>query len=535
MRNGWGSEASGQAIVRLEGITKRFGDLVALDEVDLEVGPGEVHAIVGANGSGKSTLVKVIGGVYTPDAGTITLGGKRLASLGSPAEAAERGVRVVHQEAPLVDTLSVAEVVALFTGYGARSVGRIRWRELRERARNLLQTLGVAVDVGVLCADLGPADRAGVALGITFGNLLSSGDVVHDADTGDPCLIILDEVTASIPEGETVGHLAQVRRAADLGLGVIMITHRLGEVRAADRFSVLREGRVVYSGPVTREVTEDRLVGLIVGDVERPAARSSTDGGLPASLLWAGTGRSVSGMARTERPALSVENLTGNRLAGVSFQAWPGEVVGFAGLKNSGLKELPEVLGGAVRRSGGQIRVNGRELPKELTPHRVIGAGIAMIPADRLRDGGVASLSVAENVVLPEVGTYWHRPARRRHVVNTVIDAFDVRPRDMRTLFGTLSGGNQQKILMGKWLLLAPSVLVLDDPTYGVDPGARELVFSAIKDAASKGVAVLFFSTEPEQIVRLCSRAIVLRSGRVAAELSGSDLSLRLLTRLGSE
>ena len=209
-----------------------------------------------------------------------------------------------------------------------------------------------------------------------------------------------------------------------------------------------------------------------------------------------------------------------------SFSALPGEIVGFAGLRGSGVEELPRLLSGDDRWHAGQIELGGTVLSKGGRPRAMIEAGLAAIPADRLRAGGVASLSVNENVILPALGDYWHKPSLRTQVVDSVIKAVNVRPAKPQNLFSTLSGGNQQKVLLGKWLLLHPSVLVLDDPTYGVDPGARETIFEAVEDAARRGVCVLFFSTEPEQLVRICHRVLVLRDGEIVTELSGPELAL---------
>jgi ribose transport system ATP-binding protein len=224
--------------------------------------------------------------------------------------------------------------------------------------------------------------------------------------------------------------------------------------------------------------------------------------------------------------AIRVQDLVGSQLRSCSFSARPGEIVGFAGLRGSGVEELPRLLSGDDRWLGGHVQIGDRILRKGGQPRSMIEAGLTAIPADRLRAGGVASLSVNENVVLPALGDYWHKPSLRDRVVGSVIKAFDVRPPKPENLFGTLSGGNQQKVLLGKWLLLRPSVLVLDDPTYGVDPGARETIFEAVEDAARRGVCVLFFSTEPEQLVRICNRVLVLRDGDIITELSGPDLAL---------
>jgi ABC-type sugar transport system ATPase subunit len=231
------------------------------------------------------------------------------------------------------------------------------------------------------------------------------------------------------------------------------------------------------------------------------------------------------------RAVLEAEHLAGELVRDVSFTLGVGEIVGIGGLAESGVGELPLLLSGARRRSAGTLRVDGRELPDHASPRELIDAGVALLPADRLRSGGIASLSVKENVVLPDARRYWHRRGAERSTLRHLIERLDVRPPSPTALFGSLSGGNQQKVLLGKWLLLGPSVLVLDDPTSGVDPGARETIFSILREAASEGLSMLLFSTELEQLVAMCSRVLVLRDGSVTTELAGDELTRENVTK----
>jgi len=512
----------------LDRVSKRFGDVVALDEVSFDLIPGQIHALLGANGSGKSTLVKIMSGVYAPDAGALLFDSTRLAGMGSPAGAAERGVRVVHQEAPLIDTLSVTEAVAIFRGFNAKALGPIAWRRLRRQVQQLLDRMDVPISAAQQCNTVQPADRAGLALAIVV------GDLFERAADGPPVkLLIVDEVTAAIHESETGRHLDRLLAVADMGVAVVMVTHRLGELRVADDVTVLRAGQVVYreaGGP-------RRAVGELVAEMIGPTAEDTSPSQAPEAdsaperlaTLW---NAAPAQGARDRHPqlassdAIRVHELVGTQLRSCSFSGRPGEIVGFAGLRGSGVEELPRLLSGDDRWLSGHVVIGDRTLHKGGQPRSMIEAGLTAIPADRLRAGGVASLSVNENVMLPALGDYWHKPSLRDRVVASVTHAFDVRPPKPENLFGTLSGGNQQKVLLGKWLLLRPSVLVLDDPTYGVDPGARETIFEAVEDAARRGVCVLFFSTEPEQLVRICTRVLVLRDGDIITELSGQDLAL---------
>ena len=529
----------------LDRVSKTFGSFVALDEVSLALVPGQIHALLGANGSGKSTLVKVVSGVYSPDGGDVLFESARLASLGSPAEAAARGIRVVHQEAPLIDTMSVMEAVAIFRGFGAKNLGPVPWRRLRRQVQQLLDRMNLPIDAGQQCDTVRPADRAGLALAIVV------GDLFDEARTGTDRvkLLIVDEVTAAIPEAEAAPHLERLRAVADLGVAVLMVTHRLGELEIADDITVLRAGKVVYREAGNARRSNGELVSEMIGPTTdfnlvttgtpaSPATTSEPEVGDLLEKLWDSAPNrrgAASPNGDVPQQAIRVEMLTGSQLNQCSFSAAPGEIVGFAGLRGSGVEELPRLLSGDERWRSGQVTIGSTVVDTGGSPRVMIKAGLAAIPADRLRAGGVASLSINENIILPAQGDYWHKAARRSQVVENVIAAFDVRPPKPRNLFGTLSGGNQQKVLLGKWLLLRPSVLVLDDPTYGVDPAAREAIFEAVEDAARRGVCVLFLSTEPEQLMRICDRVLVLRDGQIVTELSGEQMALESVVEWSSQ
>jgi ABC-type sugar transport system ATPase subunit len=504
--------------VAARGISKSFPGTCALDRVDLSVGAGEVHALLGANGSGKSTLVKILSGVYRPDAGELRVGEHDLALLGSPGEAHALGIAVVHQESPLVDTLTVAECVALFRGYPTRR-GRILWRAVRRDTRDLLERFGVSVDPGTLAGLLTPAQRALVALAIALDGV--------SAGQREVSLLILDEVTASLPEDQAASYLEQVGMLARSGTPVLMVTHRLSELHElATHVTVLRDGRRVHHA-TAGAVDDDTLIRHIVGaDRENvDPAREHVDGVAAVEQLWTGRHRV------RDDSVLEAEHLAADLIRDVSFTLRAGEIVGVGGLADSGIAELPLVLSGGRPRTGGALRIAGREIPAQTSPRATIDAGLALLPADRLRSGGIASLAVAENVVLPDARSYWHRRGAERATLRRLIERLDVRPPSSSALFGSLSGGNQQKVLLGKWLLLGPSVMVLDDPTSGVDPGARETIFSILREAASGGLAILLFSTELEQLVAMCSRVLVLRNGTIETELAGGELTREAVTK----
>jgi ribose transport system ATP-binding protein len=281
----------------------------------------------------------------------------------------------------------------------------------------------------------------------------------------------------------------------------------------------------VHSGPAA-EAEHRQLVSMMVGP-SAPTSEAATAAGGSMARLWKAFGLpdGKSAPARSEGDAVLVaERLSGQVLRDVSFTLRRGEIVGIAGLTESGIAELPLLLGGVTSRTGGRLVVNGEELPQKMTPRRAIDAGVALLPVDRLRSGGIATLDVTENTLLPSLGRFWHARGRERAAMDQVIREFDVQPPRREALLGKLSGGNQQKVLLAKWLALRPNVLILEDPTSGVDPNARATMFRVMREAAQEGVAILFLSTEPDQLAAMCSRVLVLRDGGIAAELTGADL-----------
>lgn len=511
--------------VDVRSVCKTFAGVRALQRVTLNIPDGDVTAVVGANGSGKSTLAKVLSGVYRPDSGDLTVGRATSGGFHSPSEATAAGVRIVHQEAPLVNALSVAEAMAMFSRYPTGAGGRIRWRELARWARANLEQLNVAIDPRQPCSSLSSAERALVSLAVALG-------------AGAPHLLILDEVTAALTEGEAATYLGRMRTIAERGGAVMMVTHRLGELRYADRVVVLRDGQVVAS--YTGVVDEEHLIADMVGDrTYRAQGRISTLGQRPeVARLWEEDAKRTA-LARSATRAgevLSVRGLCGSTVHELDLTVARGEIVGVAGLRGSGVDELPYLLTGNRSRRAGEVLVAGQLLPRRATPADARRLGISFLPADRLRQGGVAALQVSTNVILPDIRRFWHRPGRERAVTEAVIAALDVRPPSAAMRFGNLSGGNQQKVLLGKWLRLAPAVLILDDPTNGVDPGARRVLFEGVFEAARAGMGVLLLSSEPEQLVLHCERVLVLREGRLAHELRRGahgdvDLTLDALTR----
>lgn len=505
-------------------ISKEFAGIKALDDVGIALADREVHALLGANGSGKSTLAKILTGVYQPEAGQIVVGQHAVTSITSPHQAASLGIAVVHQEAPLIDTMTVAEGVALFRGYPTRG-GRVSWPRLYDETSAMLRSFDVNVDPHQLAGSLSPAERALVAMVIALDQVKLGLE-----------LLILDEVTASLPENQAAIFLDRVAAIARAGTAVLMVTHRLAELQGrVDRVTVLRDGRVVHAGRAG-DSDNRTLISLMVGNREpaRGSGRHPDGGGV--ARLWAaaralGDPPIARGPAEQDEVVLQARHFGGQFMKDVSFDLRRGEIVGVAGLIESGVTELPKILGGLSDRTGGTLSVDGAVLPLSLTPRALIEAGVMLLPVDRLRSGGIASLPLTTNALLPALGRYWHSRQREDRVMDRVVKELDVRPPRPSALFGKLSGGNQQKVLLAKWLLLHPKVLVLEDPTSGVDPNARATMFDILRDAAYEGVSILFFSTEPEQLADMCSRVLILRDGTVATELIGDDLAQDVISR----
>ena len=493
--------------LRVRALTKTFGGGRALDSVDLEIVPGEVHALLGENGSGKSTLIKVLSGYHRPDAGSsVEIAGRAL-PFGSALGSYELGARFVHQDLGLVEASSIGDNLAFGPGFPTR-LGTIRARVARQRARRALEEMELDADPRDLVASLSPAQKTGVAVARA---LL--------ADDGHPArLLVLDEPTARLPEEEVEHLLEIVRTVARRGIGVLYVTHRLDEVfEVATTATVLRDGRKVATEPVaglTRDVLLHQLLGAALEKAHRLEAEVHAEPGVPA---------------------LSVTGLVSEVLREVSLVVRPGEVVGLAGITGSGRDALCATLFGARPRDGGTVVVGERELPAG-RPDLAMARGVAYVPAERKLQGCFVDLSARENIGLTSLRALWklprvHRGAERA-MARRWFDRFAVRPVDGVELpLSSFSGGNQQKVVFGKWFQREPVLFLLDEPTQGVDVGAKAELHRALFDAARAGAAVLMSSSDVDELVTTCDRVVVLRGGRVVASLSGSDLTVHALSR----
>jgi len=483
------------AHVELRDIGKSFGAARALEAVSLRIARGSIHALVGENGAGKSTLGKIVSGVIAPDHGEMLLGGEPV-RFHSPREAIARGIVLIAQELSLVPALSVAENV--FLGTEPRRAGFLRRATLRRRYAELAGAVGFELDGDAPVRRLRVADQQKVE--------------IMRALSRDAGLIVMDEPTAALSRPDVARLHETIRRLAGSGTTIVLVSHLLREVLdLAREVTILRDGRVVRTAPAAGETEQ--------------------------SLLNAMLGRSLGATFPAKRPpgaaapvVLSVAGLTAAGVHDVSLEVRAGEIVGLAGLVGAGRTELARALQGASPVAAGTVRVaGGRELAGPRSTRRALDAGIAMIPESRQEQGLLLMRSVTENASLSSLRRFsrfglMRRRAERR-AVEQMLGRVDVRAPSPAAAAGTLSGGNQQKLLFARMLLCGPRVLVADEPTRGVDVGAKRALYDLLTTLASDGLGVLLISSDVEEILGLAHRVLVMRTGKITAELSGGDLT----------
>ncbi|WP_083884116.1 sugar ABC transporter ATP-binding protein [Nocardia higoensis] len=490
----------------VHGLRKSYGGLPVLRGVDLTVEPGEIHALLGANGAGKSTLIKCLSGAESPDAGEIMVRGRRQHDL-TPRVAREAGVAVIHQTPSLTLTLDVADNIFL-----GNEPTRGPW--LRNRRRAVARSAELLSELG---SDIAPdADLR------SLGNAELAVIEIAKALAREPAVLILDEPTASLTEREVVQLAVQMRRLRDRGLPLLFVTHRLTEaLELADRVTVLRGGEVVLNSAAA-ELSKDDLVAAIVGP--RSASVLSRRARRPAGV--------------DTSPRLDVRDLSGPGVGPVRLRVAPGEIVGLFGLVGAGRTELLETLAGARRRSGGQVFLDGRRVTHR-SPGDAIADGVALVPSDRLRKSIFATLSGETNVMVSRLSTtarygLVRSRAAERATFSRTAKSLGLWPSRGDLDANRYSGGNQQKLVIGRWLngIGTVRLLLLDEPTDGVDVGARDELYAAVREFAGKGGAVLLASSEPEELMAVADRVVVLARGRVAGELGHESLDEHGLLRL---
>jgi ribose transport system ATP-binding protein len=483
--------------------TKSFNGVTVLHPLSFQVAPGEVHALVGQNGSGKSTLVKCLSGVYSPDSGHAAVFGRRLQF---PVHApAEHGIAVIHQDIGLAENMTVLENLGINAKYGTRLLAPVSARREKETYREIFDRLDIDLPFDEPISSLSPAAHA----------LIGVARAMRVMSEHDRMLFILDEPTAHLSRVEAERVTTFMRRVAQLGSSVIFISHRLNEVlQYCDTATVIRDGRIVSSGS-TEHMTKTELVSSMLGrrmvDFYPPRATPRDD-------------------ALVE---LDVEDLRGVILQDFSMQVRAGEIVGVTGLAGMGQEEVPRLLSGVVVPAAGAVRISGEELPLG-KPRTAIARGMGVVPSNRQRDGLWMDATAAENVTLPVLGTWRRRFGRfdwkkERRTAREVLQSAGLRPYEPHRQMRAFSGGNQQKVVFGKWLQLSPKIFLLDEPTQGVDAGAGRELLERTAELAEQGTAVVVFSGDYEQLAAICNRVIVLNDGRQVVELSGDDLTERAL------
>ncbi len=491
-----------ETVLQFIGLSKTFEATRALIDVDFDVKAGEVHGLVGRNGSGKSTLIKVLSGYHVPDPGShLTLNGETVQLPLSGREAATRGLVFVHQDLGLIPDYSVLENIRL-NSWESRGFQRINWKAERAQVEQELAQFGLDIAAETPVAALSQVDRAIVAI---------ARAMHHLGRDGNGKVLVLDEPTAYLPT-DSVERLAEaIRAAANTGVGIIFVSHRTDEVLAlTDRITVLRDGRLVDTVH-TKSTDEGALVSMILGQ--------TLSSFYPDQIATKNGDR-----------VLDVTGLTGDVIRDFSMRVDRGEIVGVTGLMGSGHDEIPYYLFGARDAHAGQITVNNQTLPtKKAKPTHAIKAGVALLPADRLNLSGSSAASIEDNVALPVFKRYFSRGrlqfAEVRARVSELLSAFDVRPALPHLDLSALSGGNQQKALLAKWLQMNPPLLLLHEPTQGVDVGSKTDIFARITAAAKNGTAVVIASAEHQDLANICTRVIVFDNGRVVGELAGAELT----------
>ena len=489
-------------VLQFTGLSKTFGATRALIDVDFDVRAGEVHGLVGRNGSGKSTLIKVLSGYHVPDPGSrLELDGQQIDLPITGREAASHGLVFVHQDLGLVPAYSVLENIRL-NSWESRGLQRIHWKAERAGVEKELQRFGIEVDPDTPVISLSQVDRAIVAIVRAMHHL--GGDAYGK-------VLVLDEPTAYLPTDSVERLFEAVRTVAASGAGVVFVSHRTDEVLAiTDRITVLRDGRLIDTVDTTA-TDEHALVSLILGRTLESFYPDPVE-------------------AEPGERVLTIEGLNGALIRDFDLTVDRGEIVGITGLMGAGHDEIPYYVFGARDAQSGRIVVNDIELKtQKSTPTEAIAAGVALLPADRLNLSGSSEASVEDNVALPVLKKYFSRGrlqlAAVRERVGGLLTTFDVRPAMPNLEFSALSGGNQQKALLAKWLQMEPSLLLLHEPTQGVDVGSKADIFSRITDAAEAGTAVVIASAEHEDLANLCTRVVVFDSGKVVGTLSGADLT----------
>ncbi|MRH41948.1 ATP-binding cassette domain-containing protein [Aquibacillus halophilus] len=474
----------------MEGITKEFPGVKALSNVSFQLFPGEVHSLMGENGAGKSTLIKVLTGVYSNDEGTVKLEGSPI-HVANPLEAQDLGISTVYQEVNLCSNLSVVENI--FIGRQIMKKGRIDWKEMKSRAEEVLARLNLTIDVTKLLSSYSVAIQQMVAIGRAL-NVSAR-------------VLILDEPTSSLDTDEVNQLFGVIRKLKDEGLAIVFISHFLDQIyEISDRITVLRNGELVGEY-MTKDLPRIELVSKMIGK-ELDAVSSNRDE-----------------VAKKERGEvlLEVEQLARKgSVEPFNLDLHKGEIVGLAGLLGSGRTELARLLFGADKADSGEIKINGSKTKLNI-PKQAISKGIAFCSEDRKAEGIIPDLTIRENIILAMQGingVFNYIPKKRQiEIADEYIKLLNINPRNPEQLIKNLSGGNQQKVMLARWLITNPELLILDEPTRGIDIGAKAEIMKLMISLSKDGMSILFISSELEEVLRTCNKIVVMRDREKVSEI----------------
>lgn len=482
-------------IVEMNGISKSFFGIKVLDNINFSVTPGEIHALAGENGAGKSTLMKILQGVYKMDSGEIKIA-EKVVSINNFQEARALGIGMVFQEFSLIPELSVAQNIFLDREHKNKARLFNERRTIAE-AHKVMEELGLDIDVSIKVSTLGRA----------YQQLTE----IAKAIAGDAKILILDEPTASLAKEEVDALFLVLKQLTARGVSIIYISHRMDEIyRICDRITILRDGQVVAVAPLT-QITPQETIAHITGrkDVQ----------------MLSHEGNSID---RSTTPVLKVEGLqVGNQVTDVSFELYAGEILGLAGLMGSGRTELLRALFGMDKKDAGRIEINGKE--KKISSARdAIANGMAFIPEDRRRQGLVMEHSIKTNIVATNLAKLSHLNFLDSRKINELsaasIEKFQIRPSEANRTVRLLSGGNQQKVVIAKWMATDPSIVLLDEPTVGVDIGTKVEIMKLVRSIAAEGKSVILISSELPELLGVCDRILVLRNGEIAETLDRKEI-----------
>lgn len=482
-------------ILEMEHIKKSFPGVKALDDVGIKVRAGEIHALMGENGAGKSTLIKILTGVYKTDEGSIRIDGKNV-HITSVIGAQREGISAVYQELNLIPYLSVAENIFL----GAcpkNSAGSILWNKLFENAEKLLDDIGLDIDVHIKLGELGTASQQMIS--------------IARAVSSDCRILVLDEPTSSLDSNEVAQLFKIIRRLRSKGIGIIFISHRLDEIfEICDMVTVLRDGHFIMSKPVA-EITKSELVTSMVGRKVEEGIRSRTDKKFNGEYL------------------LEVRSLSCfPKVRDVSFGVYRGEVLGLTGLLGSGRSETAELIFGCKQPDKGTILYKGKEIKKQ-TPQKAIRKGMAFCTENRREEGIIPDMSVRDNIVLSSLKQISRRSVinrkARASVVREYIDRLKIKTPTADQRIRLLSGGNQQKVILARWLATKPDLIILDEPTRGIDVGAKQEIEKLVQEFVTDGISIIYISSEISELVRNCDRVVILNDGVSIGEIKGDRIT----------